>query len=267
MGEGGESERISERQGPKESLPVPKEYFDAYKEGNLFLPNRDLAIATFIAEAAVSDPTFTPRTFAKMEWSQDQFDTVKERMNVAHTARHIPAATSDHLPRTIEVIKAAHGMDLNVADISNSIPEEKIRDLWPREQYATARFLGVLAGLSDGNRAKLATLPFASCLRIITPSLTLRLSDPEVFEHVRNVVTSFAATLRSKEGQDLAREVRETMDNRVHGIPLQKRGSIRGDMDAPFMHGLRYRMLTDYANRFGQPLDPEIVSKLDNVIF
>lgn len=267
MGESGESERISQRQGPKESLPVPKEYFDAYIEGNLFLPNRDLGIATFIAEVAVSDPTFTPRTFAKMQWSKDQFDTVKERMNIAHTARHIPAATPDQLPHTIETIKTAHGVDMNVVDISNSIPEGKIRELWPREQYATARLLGVLAGLPDGNRGIFGKLPFASCLRLITPSLSRRLSDPEVFNHVRDVIISFAETLRSKEGQDLAREVRETMDNRIQGIPLKKSGSLRRDMEEPLIHGLRYQMLNGYATRYGKPLDPEIVRNLDGVIF
>jgi hypothetical protein len=168
-----------------ESIEAPaltKECFDAYREGNLRLPQGGTGILTLTADAVLSDERLTPTNFEKMRWNKDQLREMFRDVERAHAAWGIPVRPS----------------------------EQRLAELWRDFQVDTLQFMCAIAGVElQQDRAQEKAYLLEHSAHSLVAHLEKAFEDTAVREEVKQTVHFFASRLRSPEYADLQREIRE----------------------------------------------------------
>lgn len=253
---------IERKDDTVEALPLPDAYYEAYKEGNLRFPQSGLGMDIMVAAAALSDPDFDPAAFSRMEWTDAQLADIKEMMNRAHAAMHIPVASEDRLDETVAKINAYHGE--GAATKSKSVPDAVLRRLWSNTKNTTLLKMAIVSGLDGGEKDwSDSDQSDAASIQATIPKLATRLSDPEVRARVRDAFLSFAETLRGPRGREMMMQIKGQLDNRRRGLPKDSTDrDMRDDAVGSIFFRLNELLVEEYRAKGGTLLDSRAESFL-----
>lgn len=187
---------------------IKPEWFDAYLEGNLRVPQTGLGVAMFLLDAFFKDNQPDIDRLRESNFSSSQFERVKNAMHAAHAVKHIPAGIEG---RPIEKI---------INKIENESPDKtfghldairfndnRLQALWGIFVNKTLYFLKELISRKIGRNLDIH-------------QLKLQLSqNPNLIPELRLIFSSAIEALKSDEGKRLAAAYRDNFDLKKHGQP------------------------------------------------
>ena len=242
-------------------VPVTDSYYDAYYEGNLRFPVHGMGMSVLVADAALSDPSFDPATFVRMEWTPEQFEKTKTAMNRAHAARHIGVASPEHMAALKKKITAKHGPSSLSKRNTAVVKDKNIPTVWRSTKSVV---MGMIASVADLQHAKFHWTSDTKVVAHAGRALTVVLRyQPEVRAQCRNIFHSFAETLRSPEGARLAERARSLFDYREDGPPTHDTShKSSGELEAVAEE--LFHLMMKRLGEEGTTLPPRMESQLKN---
>jgi hypothetical protein len=207
---------------------LSEKIFKVYKEANLMYPQRGFGIIAMTADALLSDADFDIKEFAKTTWSPDQILEIKTAMNRAHPAHGVKAGSPEHEQEITEKVKEVKSTEQGIPNRPfKRISDERLQELWTSFKGAITDSLGAAAApdipipyvTSGGEEQKVRT-DYANA---VNPYL----QDPETAREIREIFSSFAKTLRSPEGRDMSKQIKQAIRDkepyRVESLYVQLR--------------------------------------------
>lgn len=203
-------------------FPLPENFdktvVDSYLWANQRFPQAPQAIAIIFADAALSEPGFDPVRLSERRLSSEELTKLGDAMDIIHAAYGIPVATERGRDIVLEGIRKKRKLETTDGITVATIDHALLESLWVSFKDRTLAVLAAAAGITDESEAwphgrdtdgkDLGRRSYQSGrLR----ALSTLLKNPTVDARVRATIHSFASTLRSEEGQEMGRKIRESV--------------------------------------------------------
>jgi len=218
---------------------VKDEWFDAYMEGNMRVPQTDLGIILFMLYGLLKDGHPDMSLFMQSELTIEQLQKMRDGMNAAHGHKRIPNRTVDQIDAAVKEIKNQSGKEYSKEDFQ--VTDQRLIDLYKLFQQKTEAFIRLIVEQKTSK-----VLP--------SPKLHKMINSPELLKTLREWSELAIEALRSKEGRNLAGVYRDNFDLKKYGQPDLTFGS----KDELFSH------LRSKANESKRALKAYVVQYIKN---
>lgn len=216
-----ESQKIEsspETESAETPPPVKDEWLAASLDSNLRMPQTALGIKFGLARALLKSGG-SIREFAESKLSDEQVVKMREAMNKAHRAHHIPIGSDDAIDNTMAHIKKA-GKTFQPAP--KVITDDRLRYLWEQEKEATLDSVIKICNLFLPREEMI--IIWGNILSISGGQAIEELEKDfkkhhDLKEHATSFFNDIADCLQSPEGMELARAYRKDIGLKDKPIP------------------------------------------------
>lgn len=206
------SEIIQLNLNKPEDRPNPeKEWFDSYLEGNMRVPQTGFGIELFVLNTVLKSGDGKLNKLIKSKISPEQLKRMREAMNAAHAAKHIPNRSSEEIHKAVGEIKQASGKIYQPNPFE--VTDDRLSLLWDGFKFRTLRLIGrIILGAGKKIEQNDETSDRNEVILFLN-------TNPEILETIKKLASLGIEALRSEEGKKLASEYRDNFNLKKHGQP------------------------------------------------
>ena len=196
---------------------VKPEWFQAYMEGNMRLPQAFFGISIFVLNSILSDEVPEMDRYITSELSRDQIQKMKDMMHSAHAQNHIPAATQDKSSEIGKKIEAEGGNLSNKTMIE--FPDNKLVHLWEDTVRSTTQLLNSFIKANNGSSFVISHPRQENRIIYSKQDLESSMHNIDILKKLRSAFSLAVEALRSEKGKQLSATYRDVFNLRKHGQP------------------------------------------------
>lgn len=187
---------------------IKPEWFDAYLEGNMRLPQTGFGVVMFLMNAFLQDDQPDINRLHESRFNQNQLEKVIDAMHTAHSSKHIPVGIAGRpIEHLIEKIKSeSPDKTFNHSD-AISFDNYRLQVLWGVFVNASLYFLKEIVSKKIGRDLSIKDLKSEFS------------QNPNLIPELRLIFSSAVSALRNDEGKRLAVAYRDNFDLKKHGQP------------------------------------------------
>lgn len=187
---------------------IKPEWFDAYLEGNLKVPQSSLGVTIFLLNAFFRDDQPDIDRLHESSFSLSQLERVRNTMHGAHAAKHIPAGIEGRpIEKIIEKIENESPDKTFGHSDAIRFDDERLQALWGAFVQNSLYFLKEIVSKKIGRDLSIDQLKFQL------------FQNPNLISELRLILSSTVESLRSEEGKRLTAAYRDNFDLKKHGQP------------------------------------------------
>ena len=203
-----EKQQSKPKQEQEIESSIKPEWFDAYLEGNMRVPQIGFGVTMFLLNAFFRDNQPDITRLHESSFSQNQLEKVKDAMHTAHSFKHIPAGIKGRpIEQIIEKIKNESSDKTFGHSDAIFFNNDRFKVLWGTFVNRSLYFLKEVVSKRVGRNLNIENLKLEFS------------QNPNLIPELRLIFSSAVEALRSDEGKRLTLAYRDNFDLKKHGQP------------------------------------------------